>query len=433
MDKNKKTNIVNSFLRNFVIFLSIICKKHKFHSILITLLLVSGCTSFMKTTRNDRVGVVSKDSDNVFFRKAMKEHTSKSYKKYIKHHPKGKFIRRAKYWVEKLSYEEALGNKNLNALSEFLQKFSKGNFASKAEIILQRREFETIRKKDNIKDYDKFLKKYRKSRSEWTEAAQQRLERLILDNARRMKNPKLFYYFIYDFPSSHYVPEAKKHLVQLRFQRSVESGLEREWKNFLKEFSGTEQAKRMQEHIQNQALRGAEKSGRVGALIRFLRLYPNSLHRSRIISAVTIMTRQRSQNFKNWISLDRLELTHSRPRKCKTCSPRYLIKGQLKNSDADFAFDVILQASLKKARSYCCLTNYKISGLKPGEKKNFSFFLKKMKGTPVLNKVHFSVRVLSGKAFHNPSWSKVLQIEGLGTKSENVDSFNPKKVRSLER
>ena len=419
--------------RKFLMFFSEISRKNKFPSFLIIFLLVSGCATFMKTTEKKGVGVVSQDSDHVFFRKAMKEHTSKSYKNYIKNYPNGKFIRRAKYWFEKLSYEEALGNKNLNVLSKFLKKFSKGNFASKAEIVLQRREFEIIRKKESIKDYDRFLKKNKKKISEWTEVAQQRLERLTLDTARRMKNPKLFYYFIYDFPFSPYVAEAKKHLVQIRFQRSVDSRLEREWKNFLKEFPYTEQAKRMKEHIQNQALRGAEKSGRVGALVRFLRLYPKSIHRSRILSAVTIMTRQRDRNFKNWVTLDNLELTLSRPRKCKTCSPRYLIKGLLKNSDADFAFNVILQASLKKARSYCCFTNYKISGLKPGEKKFFSFFVKKGKKVPVLNKAQFSVRILSGKAFHNPSWSKVLQIQGLGTKGENVDSFSPKKVRSLER
>ena len=408
-------------------------KKFKFLLILIIVLIFSGCGSFINKTVKNQVALATKDSDLVTFRNAMKEHTSKSYEMYIKHHPNGKFIRRAKYWFEKLSYEEALGNKNLNALSGFLKKFSEGNFASQAEIILQKREFKKLRIQDKIKGYDKFLKKYKRKRSEWTEAAQQRLERLTLDNARRIKNPKLLYYFIYDFPSSPHLEEAKKYLVQIRFQKSVESGLEREWTKFLKEFPESEEAIRMKEHIQNQALRGAEKSGRVGALVRFLRLYPQSVHRNRILSAVTIMTRQRDKNFKNWISVDRLELALSSPRKCKACSPRYLIKGVLENSDSDFAFDVTLQASLRKSTSNCCFTNYKITGLKPGEKRSFSFFVKKVNGITELNKTQFSVHILSGKASHDPSWSKVFQIQGLGVASESVDSYNPKKVRSLEK
>ena len=408
-------------------------KKFKFISFLFICLFFYGCGTFFKKSVKNEVEIVSKDSDHSSFRIAMNEHTSQAYGKYIKYHPNGKFIRRAKYWFEKLSYEEALGNKNLNALSGFLKKFSGGNFASEAEVILQKREFRKLRKQDKIRGYDKFLKKYKNKRSEWTEAAQQRLERLTLDNAIRIKNPKFFYYFIYDFPSSPFLKEAKRHLVQIRFQRSIESGLEREWRKFLEEFPGTQESKRMKQHIQSEALRGAERSGRVGALVRFLRLYPKSVHRSRIISAVTIMTRQRNRNIKNWISVERLELTLSRPRKCRKCSPRYLMKGVLKNSDSDFSFDVTLQASLKKSSSRCCFTNYKIAGLKPGEKRFFSFFMKKGKGITALSKVQFSVGILSGKAFHDPSWSKVFQIQGLGFKNIDVDSFSPKKVKSLER
>ena len=421
---------------------SVLNKTYKLIAIFIVFMIFPGCGSFIKTKisetktsetkTSEKVSEVLKDPDRVSFQKAMKEHTSKSYGKYIKHYPDGKLIRRAKYWFEKLSYEEALGNKDLNALSEFLKKFSKSTFATEAETILQRREFKLIRKKDRIKDYDKFLKRYKNKRSEWTEAAQQRLERLTFNIAKRRKNAKLFYYFIYDFPTSPYVGEAKKNLIKIRFQGAVDTGLEREWKKFLQEFPDTEEANMMKAHIQNEALRGAEKSGRVGALVRFLRLYPKSMHRSRILLAVTIMTRQRDQNFKNWISVDRLELALSRPRKCKTCSPRYLIKGMLKNFDPDFAFNVTLQGSLKKSGSFCCFTNFKISGLKPGEKRYFSFFVNKGKGPLVLKKTKFSVRILTGKAFHDPSWSKILKIQGLGIRGGNVDSFNPKKVRSLE-
>ena len=407
--------------------------KFKFISILLILLSFYGCSTIFKKTSINEVGIASKDSDRISFRKAMNEHTSLAYRKYIKEHPNGKFVRRAKYWFEKLSYEEALGNKDLNALSDFLKKFSAGNFASEGEIILQKREFVKLRKQDKIKGYDNFLKKYKNKRSEWTEAAQQRLERLTLDNAKKIKNPKLFYYFIYDFPTSPFLKEAKRQLVQIRFQRSVESGLEREWRKFLEEFPGTQESKRMKEHMQSEALRGAERSGRVGALVRFLRLYPKTVHRSRILSAISIMTRQRDRNFKDWISVERLELTLSRSKKCKKCSPRYLMKGVLKNSDSDFAFDVILKASLKKNGSNCCFTNYKISGLKPGEKRFFSFFMKTAKGVRVLSETQFSLRIVSGKAFHDPSWSKVLEIQGLGVKSTNIDSFSPKKVKSLER
>ena len=59
--------------------------------------------------------------------------------------------------------------------------------------------------------------------------------------------------------------------------------------------------------------------------------------------------------------------------------------------------------------------------------------MKTAKGVRVLSETQFSLRIVSGKAFHDPSWSKVFQIQGLGVASESVDSYNPKKVRSLEK
>ena len=215
-----------------------------------------------------------KELDDYDFQRATRTHTARAYKEYLDYHFDGKYVRRARYWWEQLMYQEALESKKTGALEEFLLRFPEGWFESPSDVDIQKSEYEVLRGKDEVVSYRAFIKKYEKARSEWTEAATQRLERLLLDAAKASSDVLELERFVFDNPYSPYLDEAKDALRAARFGEAMRSEKEADWEAFIRRFEGSKEAALMQQHMEARALAGAERSGRVSALEQFLVRYP---------------------------------------------------------------------------------------------------------------------------------------------------------------
>ncbi len=214
--------------------------------------------------------------DDPDFQRAARTHTVRAYDAYLAHHPSGKHVRRARYRAERLMYDDALASKDPRVLERFLRRFPRRRLSSTAEASLQRSEYEVLRKKEDIASYRAFVARYKNARSEWTEAATQRLERLLLDAAKASPPPHVLKLerYVFDNPGSPYLSEAEDALREARFAQAMRSGKEVDWKAFIRRYEGSGEAGLLRRHMEAEALRGAERSGRVAALERYLERYP---------------------------------------------------------------------------------------------------------------------------------------------------------------
>ena len=371
--------------------------------------------------------------DEFDFERATRKHTARAYKEYLEYHFTGKYFRRARYWRERLLYQEALESKEPGALEEFLKHFPEGWFETPSGVDTQKSEYEALRKKDEVASYRAFIEKYEKARSEWTEAATQRLERLLLEAAKASGSVLGLERFVFDNPTSPYLEEAKGALRAVRFERAMRSGKETDWKAFVRRFEGSKEAALMQEHMEERALEGAERSGRVAALEQFLVRYPDSVHKERILSSINKMAQERNQQVDRWVRVESAEVEVFRKPRCKSCRPYLRAHGTLHNKDPDFSFDVGLQVELTRNGKKCCRTRHWVRGLRPGESRPFSFPLRgksPKRGSPA---PRYEIEVVSGSAYRNPEAERIMEIEGLGGRGKGPerDRFAPVRVPDL--
>ena len=371
--------------------------------------------------------------DEYDFQRARRTHSARAYKEYLEYHFDGEYVRRARYWWEQLMYQEALESKKTGALEEFLKRFPEGWFETPSGAEIQKSEYEVLRGKDEVASYRAFIEKYEKARSEWTEAATQRLERLLLDAAKASGDVLELERYVFDNPLSSYLPEAKDALRAARFEEAMRSGKEADWKAFIRRFGGSKEAALMQQHMESRALAGAERSGRVAALEQFLVRYPGSVHKGRILSSINKMAQERNQQVHRWVRVENAEVEVFRKPRCKSCRPYLRARGTLRNADPDFSFDVGLQVELIRNGKKCCRTRHWLRGLRPGESRPFSFPIRGKspeRGSPA---PRYEIEVISGSAYRNPQEERIMEIEGLGGrgKGPQSDRFAPVRVPDL--
>ena len=371
--------------------------------------------------------------DEFDFDRVTRRHTAPAYKKYLEYHFTGKYFRRARYWWERLLYQEKLESKEPGALEKFLKRFPEGWFEVPSDVDIQKIEYETLRRKDEIASYRAFIEKNKKARSEWTEAATQRLERLLLDAAKTSANVLDLERFVFDNPDSPYLDEAKDALHAARFEVAMRSEKEADWKAFIRRFEGSKEAARMQRHMEARALEGAERSGRVAALEQFLKRYPDSVHKKQILSSIHRMGQEKNQQVRQWVRVENAEVEVFRKPRCKSCRPYLRVHGTLFNTEPDFSFDVGLQVELIRNSKRYCRTRHWIRGLRPGESRPFSFPIRGeslKRGSPA---PRYEIEVISGSAYRNPQEERIMEIEGLGGKGKGpkTDRFAPVRVPDL--
>ncbi len=370
--------------------------------------------------------------DDYDFAQAVRVNTVEAYQAYMREHPAGAYARRARYRMEWAAYEQARASQTPGALDSFRKNFPEGWFVVPESAALQRREYEDIKKKESVAAYRAFIEKYKNARSAWTEAATQRLERLLLDAAKSGGNTLELQRYIFDNPDTPYLSEAQKALREARFAEAIRSGREAAWRAFIKEYEGSAEAARMRRHMEEQALAGAERSGRVAALERFLDRYPASVHRERILTAITGMAAQRNGNVRRWVRVQNAEVELSRRRGCRSCKPFLLARGTLVNKDPDFTFDVGLRVELLESEGRCCRTTHWVESLRPGERRLFSFAVRNKspeEGEPL---PEYEFGVAFGSAYRNPRTERGLEIEGLGGKKPRRDRFAPVRVPDIK-
>lgn len=371
--------------------------------------------------------------DEYDFQRARRTHSAHAYKEYLEYHFTGKYFRRARYWRERLLYQEALGSKKPGALEEFLKRFPEGWFRRPSNVDLQKSEYEALAENGDISSYRAFIAKYKKARSEWTEAATQRLERLLLDAANASGDVLELERYVFDNPLSLYLPEAKDALRAAGYKQAMNSEKETDWKAFIRRFGGSQEAALMQQHMEARALAGAERSGRVAALEQFLVRYPDSAHKGRILSSINKMAQERNQQVHRWVRVENAEIEVFRKPRCKSCSPYLRAQGALLNADPDFSFDVGLQVELIRNGKKCCRTRHWLRSLRPGESRPFSFPIRgksPKRGSPA---PRYEIEVISGSAYRNPQEERIMEIEGLGGrgKGPQSDRFAPVRVPDL--
>ncbi len=372
--------------------------------------------------------------DEFDFHRATRKHTARAYRKYLEYHYSGKYFRRARYWWERLTYQEALESKDPGALEEILKRFPEGWFKAPANVDIQKSEYEALRGEDEVASYRAFIEKYKNARSEWTEAATQRLERLLLDAAKVSSDVLDLERYVFDNPLSLYLPEAKDALRAARYEGAMRSEKEADWKAFIRRFKGSEEAALMQQHMEARALEGAERSGRVAALEQFLERYQNSVHKKRILSSINKMAQERNRQVHRWVRVENAEVEVYKKPKCKSCRPYLRANGTLHNTDPDFSFDVGLQVELIRNGEKCCRTRHWLRGLRPGESRPFSFPIRGNSpkgGSPA---PRYALEVISGSAYRNPEEERIMEIEGLGGrgKGPQSDRFAPVRVPDLK-
>ncbi len=378
--------------------------------------------------------VFLKELDEFDFRRAARRHTAHAYKEYLDYHFDGRHVRRARYWRERLMYEEALASKEPGEPEKFLRGFPEGWFETPPDLDIQKNEYGALTAKDDVASYRAFVAKYKKARSEWTEAATQRLERLLLDAAKASGDVRELERYVFDNPLSSYLPEAKAALRAARFKGAMRSEKEADWKAFIRRFEGSKEAGIVQRHMEAQALAGAERSGRVAALEQFLDRYPESVHKERILSSINTMAQERNQQVHRWVRVKNAEVEVFRKPRCKTCRPYLRAQGALHNTDPDFSFDVGLQVELIRSGRKCCRTRHWLRGLRPGETRPFSFSIRggsPKRGSPA---PQYELEVISGSAYRNPQEERIMEIEGLGGggKGPRSDRFAPVRVPDLK-
>ncbi len=372
--------------------------------------------------------------DEFDFERATRKHTAHAYKEYLEYHYTGKYFRRARYWWERLHYREVLESKEPGALEKYLKGFPEGWFEKSTDVDIQKSEYAALKEKDDIASYRAFINKYKKARSEWTEAATQRLERLLLDAAKASDDVLDLERYVFDNPLSLYLPEAKDALRAARFEGAMRSKKEADWKAFIRRFKGSEEAALMQQHMEARALEGAERSGRVAALEQFLERYPNSVHKEQILSSINTMAQERNRQVHRWVRVENAEVEVYKKPKCKSCRPYLRAHGTLLNTDPDFSFDVGLQVELIRNGEKCCRTRHWLRDLRPGESRPFSFPIRgesPKRGSPA---PLYELEVISGSAYRNPKEERIMEIEGLGGrgKGPQSDRFAPVRVPDLK-
>lgn len=371
--------------------------------------------------------------DEFDFARATQRHTARAYKEYLDYHFDGKYVRRARYWWEQLMYQEALASKEPGALEAFRKRFPEGWFRQPSNVDLQKSEYEALREKDDVSAYRAFIEKYKKAWSEWTEAATQRLERLLLDAVKESGDVLELERYVFDNPQSLYLAEAKDALRAARFKQAMRSEMEVDWKAFIRRFKGSKEARIVQQHMEARALEGTERSGRVAALEQFLELYPASVHKERILSSINSMAKERNRQVHRWVRVENAEVEVFRKPRCKSCRPYLRAHGTLHNKDPDFSFDVGLQVELIRNEKKCCRTRHWLRGLRPGESRLFSFPIRgksPKRGSPAPG---YEFKVISGSAYRNPQEERTIEIEGLGGrgKGPQSDRFAPVRVPDL--
>ena len=372
--------------------------------------------------------------DEFDFERATRRHTAHAYREYLEYHYTGKYFRRARYWRERLHYQEVLESKEPGALDRFLKRFPEGWFETPTDVDIQKSEFEALKKKDDIASYRSFIEKYKMARSEWTEAATQRLERLLLDAAKASDDVLGLERFVFDNPFSPYLDEAKNVLRASRYEEAMSSESEADWKAFILRFQGTKEAVLMRQHMESRALEGAERSGRVAALEQFLERYPDSVQKGRILSSINRMAQERNRQVHRWVRVENAEVEVFRKPRCKSCRPYLRAHGTLLNTDPDFSFDVGLHVELIRNGKKCCRTRHWLRGLRPGESRPFSFPIRgesPKRGSPAPK---YELEVMSGSAYRNPQEERIMEIEGLGGKGKGPqsDRFAPIRVPDLK-
>lgn len=371
--------------------------------------------------------------DEYDFENATRKHTARAYKVYLEYHYLGKYYRRARYWLEQLMYQDMLESKTPGALEKFQKRFPEGWFRQASNLEIQKSEYMGLERKDDVASYRAFIAKYKKARSEWTEAATQRLERLLLDAVKASGNVLELERYVLDNPFTPYLDEAKSALRAKRFQKAMRSDSEADWKAFIRRFKGSKEAVLMHQRMETRALEGAERSGRAAALEQFVERYPDSVHKERILASIIKMAQERNQHVHRWVHVKNAEVEVFRKPRCKPCRPYLRAHGTVLNEDPDFSFDVGLQVELIRNGKKCCRTRHWLRGLRPGESRPFSFPLRgesPKRGSPA---PRYEVVVISGSAYRNPQEERIMEIEGLGGRGKGPqrDRFAPVRVPDL--
>jgi hypothetical protein len=142
------------------------------------------------------------------------------------------------------------------------------------------------------------------------------------------------------------------------------------------------------------------------------------------------MTRNRNRQLDRWIKVKNGELEIFRPRRCRRCKPVMKVHATVSNKDTDFAFDVVLESTLKKSGGRCCRVTHRVKGLRPGEARPISFSVpgKVPSGPPPA----FEIRIVKGNAYFASDGVKRPESKESGEKPPR-DRFAPKAVPSLGR
>lgn len=369
--------------------------------------------------------------DEADFRAAQALHTAAAYRRYLKRHPDGAHARRAGLLAEQISYYDVISRMKPIELEAFIRKYPKSRFASTAQEELQKTEYGKVKREDSIKDYRAFIERHRKYPSEWTAAATQRLERLLLDRAKASGNVLTLTRYIHDNPATPYMAEATEALKQASFERAMDSKLADDWDAFIRRYPRSREAEIVAKHMEEEELRIAERSGSAAALEKYLKRYPKTPHRGRILSSLALMSKTRDRRASRWVKIREAEIDVYRPRKCPKCEPVLRVHGTLSNTDRDFAYDLVLEAEIIEKDGRCCKTSHSIRALVPGESRLFTFTIPGIvpKGTPPA----YKLRIKSSSSYRNSSGLEKeppAEIQTFGKKAP-VDSFKPVPVPPL--
>jgi outer membrane protein assembly factor BamD (BamD/ComL family) len=372
-----------------------------------------------------------RQSDDADFRAAQSLHTAAAYRKYIELHPTGAHARRAGLLVEQISYYDVMSRMKPNELEAFIRKYPESRFASTAQEELQKAEFSKAKRDDSIKNYRAFIERHRKYPSEWTAAATQRLERLLLDRAKASSNVLTLTRHIHDNPGSPYMAEAREALKQASYERAMNSKVADDWDAFIRRYPRSREAEIVARHMKKEELRVAERSRSAAALEKYLERYPKTPHRGRILASLTLMSKTRDRRASRWVKIKEAEIDVYRPRKCPKCEPVLRVHGTLSNTDRDFAYDLVLEAEIVIKGGRCCRTSHSVRALAPGESRLFTFTIPGIvhKGRPPA----YKLRIKSSSTYRNLSVREKeppAEIETSGEKAP-VDSFKPVPVPPL--
>lgn len=365
--------------------------------------------------------------DDADFKKAKRVHTAPGYRRYLDQHPSGNHVRQATYLVEWNSYYDALSQTNSAQIKDFIKRFPRGRFASQAQERLQRAEYARVRRRDTITSYRNFLERYKKYRSQWTAAADQRLERLLLDSAMANNNERALYFFILDHSKSPYIKEAKLAIKKVIFRRVLGSNNESAMEKFIREHRGSNEAAAVGGRLEEIVLRSAEKTGRAEDLERFLKRFPTSSQKGRVLATLSLMSRERNRSPERWVKMKNGEIEVFRPRRCRKCKPVLKIHTTVSSVDRDFTFDLTLESVLIEGKRRCCRMTHRVSGLRPGEARSISFTIpgKVPSGPPPA----FEIRILKGRAYR----SEQVEVPKRGRGRTPSDRFAPTAVPPLGR